>query len=153
MQPMNFNNNNPNPQYRTPMSVTQPSPLQYPTPLQYPHMSNPMPIPQPFSPPITVPTTNLPPFSPAPITTQSTPPPNPATSSDLMDRMRQVQMLMLEIHRLEGESREENYQRLQELKQRVAELSATDMRTGPGMTSVPDSYQPPPAYPLDVKHM
>ena len=129
MQPMNFNNVNP--QYRTPMSVTQP------TPLQYPYVANSMPIPQPFSPaPITVPTT-------VPTTTAPNPP-----SSDLMDRMRQVQMLMVEIHRLENEPREENHHRLQQLKQRVAELSATDGHT----PSAPDSFQPPPAYPSDVKH-
>lgn len=157
MQPMNFNN--PNPQYRTPMSITQPTPLQqYPAPMQYPYVSNPMPIPQPFSPPITVPNLNLPPFSPAPtirVQTATPGPPNSGTSSDLMDRMRQVQLLMIEINRLEGESRDGNYQRLQELKQRVAELSATDMRTGPGMASAPDAFpsQPPPAYPLDVKHL
>ena len=58
--------------------------------------------------------------------------------------MRQVQMLMVEIHRLESESREGNHQRLQELKQRVAELSATD-GPKPPQGSVPvDSLAPPP---------
>lgn len=140
MQPMNYNNGNP--QYRTPISVTQPTPMQptpmQPTPMQptqihYPYVPNPMPMPQPYSPaPVTVPTT-----------TQPNPP-----SSELMDRMRQVQLLMVEIHRLESESREGNHQRLQELKQRVAELSAMDGR----MPSETDSFQPPPAYPSDVKH-
>ena len=59
--------------------------------------------------------------------------------------MLEVQTLMVEIHRLEGESREGNQQRIQELKQRVGELSGTD-----GRMPVPDSFlQPPPAY--DVK--
>ena len=58
--------------------------------------------------------------------------------------MLEVQSLMVEIHRLESESREGNQQRLQALKQRVGELSATDGRMQ-GM----DSLQPPPAY--DVK--
>lgn len=124
MQPTSFNSVNP--QYRTPMSVTQPNP--------YPYVANPMPTHQPFS--------NS--FSPAPISVPSPAPPNANTAtvdSELMDRMRQVQILMVEIHRLESDSREGNHQRLQELKQRVAELSATDGR----MPS--NSFPPPPGPP------
>jgi len=143
MQPMTvYNNVNPlNP------PITQPTPLGYPynpQPLN-PYVENPQPFnpyyanPQPVpSAPITVPNQvahpmPIPqPFSPAPIN-PSTTPQNPATSSELMDRMRQVQMLMVDIHRLESEG---NHQRVQELKQRVAELSGTD--------------SPPPAYLPDV---
>jgi hypothetical protein len=141
-QTPNFQYQTPNPQYQTPNSQYQTSNSQYqtpmsvtrPIPLQYPHVANPMPIPQPFSPAPTISTTL----------------PNPATSnSNLMDRMQQVQMLMLEINRLESESREGNHQRLQELKRRVAELSAADGHRD--MPSVPESLPPPPAYLSDAK--
>jgi hypothetical protein len=57
-----------------------------------------------------------------------------------MDRMREVQILMVEIHRLENSSEERNSQRIQELKRRVMELSNTDEHE-----SV-HTAQPPPAY-------
>ena len=76
-------------------------------------------------------------FSPASTTTL--PLTDPAT--DGSDRMRQVQMLTAEIHRLESESREGNQQRIQELNRRVAELRGTDGLPGPIFL--------PPAY--DVK--
>jgi len=159
MQPTIVNSYRP-----SPMSVNQPAPLQH-----YPYGVNPVPIPAPqlFSPagsapiavpnpvnpmpyspaPITFPNpVNPMPFSPAPITfpnPTTTPPNNPATSSELMDRMRQVQMLMVEIHRLESDPPSEgNQQRLQELRQRVAELSGTD--TDKRMQYVPDPLAPPP---------
>ncbi|KAF8808495.1 hypothetical protein BYT27DRAFT_7189005 [Phlegmacium glaucopus] len=111
-----------NPNYRSPMQPTQPIPY------HSPYVVNPpMPVPQPFYPTPVIPNPPL--------------PPQP-TESDLMERMRQVQLLMVEIHRLESESGERNEQRVQELKQRVIELSNPDRH---GMPS--DPVQPPPAYP------
>lgn len=59
-------------------------------------------------------------------------------------------MLMVEIHRLESESGERNYQRVQELKQRVIELSNTDEHGYsmhmPTDTITHPSLRPPPAY-------
>ena len=143
VQPANFNSVNSH--YGMP---TQPTSLQYAN-----YVPNPMPNPQQFPPtpqqfpptPQQFPPTPQPFFNPqpSPITVPPTTLPNPATSSDGSDlnRMLQVQTLMLEIHRLESESREGNQQRLQELKQRVGELSGTG-----GIMQGPDSLPPPPAY-------
>ena len=91
---------------------------------------NPVPVPQVFPPVVPVPSSPL------------------QATSNLIDRMRQVQTLMIEIHRLESESGERNSQRVQELRQRVIELSDTNGQEpvhGPAEPT-PDSLQPPPAY-------
>jgi hypothetical protein len=150
VQPANFNSVNS--QYGMPMSKAQTTPSQYPY-----HVANPVPpTPQEFTPspqhftptPQQFTPTPQPIYSgytpqPSPITVPPTTLPNPATTSDGsdLDRMLQVQRLMIEIHRLESESREGNQQRVQELKQRVGELSGTDV-----LMPVPDFSQPPPAY-------
>jgi hypothetical protein len=122
----------PNPQFRTPMPFT-PAIL---NPNQYPGNPTPMPVPQPFIP--------------SPLISNLSSLPNSSTS-DLMDRMRQVQILMVEIHRLESSPGERNTQRIQELKQRVMELSNTDGHESVPVHTTPDS-QPPPAYfPRDGK--
>lgn len=113
-----------NSQFQKPMPPTPP----ILNPNQYLRNPIPMPISQPFVP--------------SPVIPNSSSPPNPSTS-DLMDRMRQVQILMVEIHRLENSSGERNSQRIQELKQRVMELSNTDEHEY--VHTAPDS-QPPPAY-------
>lgn len=119
----------PNPQFQTPMPLT-PAIL---NPNQY---TVPMPVPQPFIP--------------NPVIPNSSSLPNSSTS-DLMDRMRQVQILMVEIHRLESSPGERNAQRIQELQQRVMELSNTDGHESVPVHTTPDS-QPPPAYfPRDGK--
>ena len=145
--------------FQVPMQPTQPIPTHNPlvnSPMPAPqripsHSSSvvdpPMPFPQRIpshnslvNPPMPVPQ----PYFPAPVISSPSTPPQP-TESDLMERMRQVQMLMVEIHRLENESVERNDQRLQELKQRVIELSNTD---GHDRVYIPsDPAQPPPAYP------
>lgn len=85
------------------------------------------------------------PFSPAPVPSLNPSTLSQPTESELMERMRQVQALMVEIHRLESESGERNGQRVQELRQRVMELSNTDEH---GRLHIPSGpVQPPPAYP------
>lgn len=96
-----------------------------------------MPVPQPF-------------FS-TPVIPNPSTPPQPTEPLDLMERMRQVQVLMVEIHRLESEpeSGEWKNQRVQELKQRVIELSNTD---GHDRVYIPsDPVQLPPAYPSNER--
>lgn len=92
-----------------------------------PPMPMPVPIPQSLSPP--------------PIN-RSPPPDSPP--SDLIDRMRQVQMLMMEINRLQSASGERNSQRIQELQQRVVELSDTDGQAVPLPQAMVDPRIPPP---------
>jgi len=63
-----------------------------------------------------------------------------------MDRMREVQTLMLEIHRLESDPGTNNRSRIQELQRKVTELSDTQN------SNVATSGQilgPPPAYGQD----
>jgi len=153
IQPANFNSVNS--QYGMPMSNAQTTPSQYPYQVANPIPPTPQqfsPTPQQFSPapqPIYSGSgyTPSPHWQPSPITVPPTTLPNPVTSSsDNSDlyRMQQVQRLVIEVHRLESESREGNRQRVQELKQRIGELSSTE-----GRMTVPDPLQSPPVY--DVK--
>lgn len=115
------------PNFQMPMQPTQPIPS------YNPYVVNPpMPFPQPFSS--------------TPVIPNPSTPPQPTEPPDLMERMRQVQVLMVEIHRLESDPESgRNDQRVQELKQRVIELSNTD---GQDRAHIPfDPVQPPPAYP------
>ncbi|KIM41093.1 hypothetical protein M413DRAFT_445818 [Hebeloma cylindrosporum] len=72
---------------------------------------------------------------------------NPSSEQmSLVDRMQEVQTLMLEIHRLESDPGSNNRVRIQELQRRVTELSDT------GNSNVATSGQvlgPPPAYAQD----
>jgi hypothetical protein len=72
------------------------------------------------------------------------PPTNPSSEqTSLMDRMQEVQTLMLEIHRLESDPGPNNRSRIQELQRKVTELSDTQN------SNVATSGQvlgPPPAY-------
>jgi len=77
----------------------------------------------------------------------------PNLTLDLVERMRQVQIMMIEIHRLENESTSGNHrQRIQELQQRVMALSDTapDTTIGSHQTTsnLPpaETSDPPPAY-------
>lgn len=137
IQPSNFNSVNSH--YGTPTFNAQQTPMQYPY-----QTANSMPTPQHFS-PIPQSQSYFTP-QPSPITVPPTTLLNPGGTGDNSDlnRMMEVQSLMLEIHRLESESREGNQQRLQELKRRVGELNAMD-----GRMQGLESLQPPPAY--DVK--
>ena len=51
---------------------------------------------------------------------------SPTAGSGLLERMREVQRLMLEIHRLETEEGVDNAECIREAHQRVIELSAVD---------------------------
>jgi len=51
---------------------------------------------------------------------------SPTAESGLLERMREVQRLMLEIHRLETEEGVDNAECIREAHQRVIELSAVD---------------------------
>jgi len=66
----------------------------------------------------------------------------------LVDRMREVQTLILEIHRLESDAGPNNRSRIQELQQRVTELSDTQNSNVAVTTSGP-VLGPPPAYAQD----
>jgi hypothetical protein len=69
---------------------------------------------------------------------------NPSSGqTSLMDRMREVQTLMLEIHELESEPEPNNRSRIQELQRRITELS--DTQTSNAATSG-QVLGPPPAY-------
>jgi len=71
----------------------------------------------------------------------------PEQSSSLVERMREVQNLMLEIHRLESDtSSQNNRTRIQELQRRVTELSDTEAQPPPMPTTgaVNNVTQPPP---------
>lgn len=120
-----------------------------PQPIYEPYPS----MPRPFNPTPIIPDQ---PFIPTPIIPDRplTPPhiiPNPSSppaTSDLMDRMRQVQMLMVEIHLLENvPPAEQNTPLIQELKRRVMELSNTDGNV-PTDASL-DSRAPPPYVPRE----
>ncbi|KAJ3505616.1 hypothetical protein NLJ89_g7325 [Agrocybe chaxingu] len=77
--------------------------------------------------------------------------------TSLLERMREVQRLMMEIHKLEGrpgatqEEEGTNRQRIRELQQRITELSEresdnrVDDTTGPSPMT-PAIREPPPAY-------
>ncbi|KAF9554692.1 hypothetical protein CPC08DRAFT_712704 [Agrocybe pediades] len=70
--------------------------------------------------------------------------PLPANApSTLVDRMREVQTLMLEIHTLESEGGSNNNERIQELQRRVAQLSRTDGNSASVGSSDPPPYFPP----------
>ena len=76
----------------------------------------------------------------------------PNTPSNLVDRMREVQTLMLEIHQLESEpGSNNNNEKIQELQRRVAQLSRTDasLNNNASGTTVPDpnANAPPPYFP------
>ena len=117
-----------NPDFRTPMTPNPPT--------LNPNQYNPIPLATPVPQPVI----------PSSVISNSSSPPELASTSDLMDRMRQVQVLMVEIHRLENASGERNTQRIQELNQRVMELSSADRHEPtPASQPTPDS-QPPPAY-------
>lgn len=93
---------------------------------------NPLPVPQAFPPPPGILDSSY---------------PNPSTSS-LIDRMQQVQTLMVDIHQLENKSGERNSERLQELRQRVIELSDIDGHevVHNPVNTTPNCLPPPPAY-------
>ena len=113
----------------TNLQFQRPTPLNRPTLRSNPYLVNPTPVP------------------PSPVTrnTSSTP---DSPASNLMDHMREVQLLMLEINRLEREPGERNSQHMRDLHQHVTELSNTN-----GLEPVhqpanitPDFEQPPPVY-------
>jgi hypothetical protein len=62
--------------------------------------------------------------------------------------MREVQMLMVEIHRLENDSRPNNRARIQELQQRATELSDTQ---NSDVAASGQMQRPPPAYLEDIQ--
>jgi hypothetical protein len=64
----------------------------------------------------------------------------------LTDRMHKVQMLMMEIRRLESDPGPNNRTRIQELQRRVAELS--DIQN-PNVATSNQILGPPPAYSRD----
>ncbi|KDR84687.1 hypothetical protein GALMADRAFT_237553 [Galerina marginata CBS 339.88] len=122
-----FNNNPPPPVFPTP---TVPSPPQPPS-----NRSQPGSQPQ---------------------TTVADPPPRPEEDgsqlqTNLLDRMREVQTLMLEIHQLESQpGSQTNRTKIQDLQRRVTELSGVDSRPAPPpiVAAVNDNREPPP-YNLD----
>ena len=139
----------PNPAFSPPQELSYPPPPSN----TYPHSPYSTTLPSPK------PSPNFPSLPPAPYPisgSQSTSPPHATSekpqidpSSDqtnLMDRMREVQALMLEIHRLESDPGPNNRSRIQELQRRVTELSDTQN------SNVATSGQilgPPPAYAQD----
>jgi len=108
----------------------------------------------PSSPNFSLPPPSQPTQAPHPIfqpTPTPTPPPIgekavPLAQVDLMDRMREVQTLMVEIHRLESDPGPHNRERIQELQQRVTELSDTQ---NSNVTTSGQALGPPPAYVQD----
>jgi len=84
-------------------------------------------------------------ISPPPATSDSEKPPtNPSPDQmSLVDRMREVQTLMLEIHQLESDAGSNNRSRIQELQRRVTELSDTQNSNVATSGLV---LGPPPAY-------
>ena len=149
-----------NTQFQTAMPHSLPNLYQPLNSMPVPQCDDPMPIipnshsPTPFTPNIVPPNSQVNPrpvpqaFSPASRLLDSSYP-NPSTSSlSLIDRMQQVQTLMVDIHQLESKSGERNSQRVQELRQRVIELSDIDRREpvhNPADTT-PNCLPPPPAY-------
>ncbi|KAF8888710.1 hypothetical protein CPB84DRAFT_1749443 [Gymnopilus junonius] len=109
------------------------------------------PVPQPASPP---PAPQVSPHNPPveihfpkPSTTSPSPP--PPQSLSLMERMREVQMLMLDIHRLESDTTgTHNRARIQELQHRVTELSNVDSQGTLAEVNPRNAREPPP-YNLD----
>jgi hypothetical protein len=67
----------------------------------------------------------------------------------LVDRMREVQTLMLEIHQLESDPGPDNRLRIQELQRRVTELSDTQNSNVAASSLV---LGPPPAYAQDGRN-
>ncbi|CAA7271193.1 unnamed protein product [Cyclocybe aegerita] len=83
-------------------------------------------------------------------------PPEPVPTS-LLERMREVQRLMMEIHKLEGrpgateQEQEANLRKIRELQRRITELSEREGDRGVEGTSspaTPEIREPPPAYAL-----
>jgi len=70
----------------------------------------------------------------------------PLAQGGLMDRMREVQTSMAEIHRLESGPGPDNRERIQELQRRVTELSDTQ---NSNVTTPGQALGPPPAYVQD----
>ena len=131
----------PSPRPTSPRSnVTRPpAPPSFPVPQPAPAPSTPSPTQiSPNNPPVEV-------HFPTP-TAASSPQTQPIS---LMDRMREVQTLMLERHRLESDtSGANNRPRIQELQQRVTDLSDVEGSGTQAAVNARNSNQPPP-YSLD----